>query len=188
VTESGSRNPVRLSDYAPDERFRDGRAARELAVSGARVLVPGALGAVAGAPSFPLAEDVPHPVVVSYENIGIMGVAAGEEVFIADVHGLADWLGARLDLPLRGRPGHERFLPTGWLLGRFAAAVPDDPGLDAQRVEVRRVLGCGPVAELEAAVTEPLTVGRFFSNILASPRFTFLGIPADPASAAAEMC
>jgi arabinofuranosyltransferase len=62
-------------------------------------------------------------------------------------------------------------------------------GLDPDGVAAaRRALGCGDLADLLEATTEPLDVASFLRNVLASPRLTAFRFDPDPIVAEAELC
>jgi arabinofuranosyltransferase len=127
-------------------------------------------------------------MVVRAENIGILGRAAGDGVYIADELSLANALGAHLRVdvdPRYARIGHSHIVPMAWDLARFATpASDDDPSVTA----ARRALQCGELHELLDDITKPMTFRRFFSNLLDAPRLTFLRVPSDPRAAEKEMC
>lgn len=131
---------------------------------------------------------VPGRVAIAQSSLGIVGVVGGREVFVADTVGLADPVGARIvwpdDAPDGSRTGH-RERPQAWRLARYAAPQPDDP---AEVLAAREALRCGDLAELQAAVTAPLTPERFLANLAAAPRLTALDVPADPTVAQARFC
>ncbi|MDB4977602.1 MAG: hypothetical protein JWN48_5943 [Myxococcaceae bacterium] len=199
-------NPVRLEAYEKHPFHRGGRDLLDtlrascpdfaLAVEGsdmpgcrllhlqneeARQLYPSRL-------SFPIADSVDHRLVgmVSYGAIGITGFMLPDQVHLADPLGLADPLVARVQLAARGRPGHEKVLPVAWRLARFGA--PLDAGEDASVGAARHALRCGPLAELDRALREPLTLERFASNLWLAPAHTRLRIPSDPFAAEALLC
>jgi arabinofuranosyltransferase len=86
----------------------------------------------------------------------------------------------------RARPGHEKELPSTWVLARYARpdAAEDDPAVRA----ARRSLGCGQLRELHEAITHPLTPDRFLDNIALAFPLTGLRIPAAPEDAVAAFC
>jgi hypothetical protein len=49
-------------------------------------------------------------------------------------------------------------------------------------------MGCGDLARLLQAISQPLTPSRFFANIAAAWHFHRLRVPADPAAAARQFC
>jgi arabinofuranosyltransferase len=64
--------------------------------------------------------------------------------------------------------------------------VPDVASADV--AAARRALGCGAIAELRASVREPLTLRRFWDNLVGSVARTRLVIPGDPHAAEARFC
>ena len=147
----------------------------------------------------PLARARPRPrlpsdVVAWLGSIGRVGYAAGPGVHLVDANGLADPLGARVRLPRRRsfHPGHEKFLPRGWVLARYAVpATPADARWLADRPGVRAAraaLACEPLRELVAATTQPLTPSRFFANVAFAVREQSLRFSPDPRRAARELC
>jgi arabinofuranosyltransferase len=128
----------------------------------------------------------PDRLVAIGGSIGLWAYRAGTDVHIVDIGGLAEPLAARTS-PIEGRAaGHRKNLEPGWYEARFLA---DDLRTGHDGIEAaERALACAPLDDLLDAVTEPLTPGRFFTNILDSPRFTRLHVPADPIEAAEELC
>lgn len=116
-------------------------------------------------------------------NIGVTGYLAGPRVHLVDRHGLSDPIGARLMLVTRSRPGHEKLQPNAWIIARYTDATPD-PAVGAARA----ALGCGELAELQRAITAPLTPARFLRNIRDAWALTRLRLPADPVAAQARFC
>jgi arabinofuranosyltransferase len=178
VAQAVSPNPVRLEDYATQGWYTLGQALDQQAADGQRAYVD--------APDTrPVADG--HLVVVRWPNIGILGNSAGPSVLIADSLSLSDAVGARLDLPAPENPraGHSHVVPAVWQEARYAAPSPSD---DAVLRDAREALGCGKLAELQTAVTAPMTPSRFFSNLLAAPGLTTLNIPGDPEEAVQTFC
>lgn len=149
-----------------------------------------------------------HDVVYGAFGIGVSGYAL-RDLYVLDLLGLADPFTGHLDIDRRALAGHEKPLPVAWFVAR---AVPegspiseddfpafpiigstplDDPGNQsfAERVAVARsTLECPDLREFVDSYTEPLTVGRFFSNIVHAFGNTTRRIPAEPRDAAAEFC
>ena len=118
-------------------------------------------------------------------GIGIRSLVMGPEIHVVDRAGLASPIAARIEIKHRGRPGHERQLPNWWYVGRFAEPSEGE----AYRVtEARRALDCGRLGRLDRAVYEPLTISRFFANILESFRLRGIVIPRDPSEAVRKFC
>jgi arabinofuranosyltransferase len=63
-----------------------------------------------------LSEGLHRPMRVAHQNIGFMGYYAGSKVLFLDRLGLTDPVVARTGMERRGRPGHEKRAPLGYLL------------------------------------------------------------------------
>jgi arabinofuranosyltransferase len=126
-------------------------------------------------------------VYVVINSLGIAGVGAGLHVVMVDPPSLGDPIGSRLVLApdAQYRVGHA-YKPVVWAMARYTAADvhPDDQALN----DARATLACGDVPTLISAISEPLTVQRFFTNITLAPKLTLLRIPVDPAEARATLC
>ncbi|MFS8197247.1 hypothetical protein ACLVWQ_01035, partial [Streptomyces sp. CWNU-52B] len=124
--------------------------------SGAAVLLFGKEGSVAGrGPG----------VTASYVVLGLNGAVVPLDGAALDPIGLAYPLAAHSERVGEGRVGHDKRLPGAWLAADRGVAAPAwvDPG---QFAAARRALRCGGLAELNAAVREPLTRGRFLRNVV----------------------
>lgn len=121
-------------------------------------------------------------------NMGILSVSAGSDVMVIDTMALADGITSHsvLDPRLhdRTRIGHvER--PEAWRRARYTAADPAEP----QGVtHARRALECGDLRVLHQALSDELTVDRFWANVRLAPHLSFFAFPADPATARKELC
>jgi arabinofuranosyltransferase len=210
-------HPVTLRDYRDTAWVRDGLALRRIAARGRAVVLglpavpcgsggflqrtcaPPAASGPQPPPGQPL--DVnglprassPTPVVAGVLNVGMLGYAAGPDVTVVDQYGLADPLGSRIRLLTRGKPGHEKYLPTEWIVARFGARGIETfpgaaPGAPIGIAVARQALGCPPLHRLLSAVDSPLTVSRFFSNIGESFSLASLRFSSDPGTAEREVC
>jgi arabinofuranosyltransferase len=122
--------------------------------------------------------------VVTLGSIGIPAYQLGTDVWVVDIGGLAEPLAARTDI-VPGRPaGHRKQVDAAWYTARFGVPAADDEAAQ----DAARALECGPVEGLLDSVSEPLTPGRFLSNMWHSVGYTRLRIPADPSEAAEEFC
>jgi arabinofuranosyltransferase len=139
--------------------------------------------------------------VVRAITLGMFSYAVGPDVYVADALTLADPVGSHIDLRHRGRPGHEKILPSVWLVARFArdGAVLPSVVIDAFPARIanitpaaiadaRAALSCGDLRDLMDAVNKPLTVGRFVDNLLGAPGRTTLRFSPDPAKARRQLC
>jgi arabinofuranosyltransferase len=189
IDQSGRPHPVRLEDYDATVFGREGRNLRREAEAGGRRFLVAltddpAAGYLPGeeARRLPLADGVDPSIAVGAPawNIGIIGAHAGPRVLVADRLGLADPVGSRLHVAVRGRPGHEKLLPLAVTEARFAAPGPTDR---PEVMAARRVLAGPEARELLEAVTAPLTAERFVANALAARRLTALRFRFDGALA-----
>jgi arabinofuranosyltransferase len=171
-------NPVRIEDYAAHSWYQRGRQVRAEARRGQHAYVDLDLGRAPAAA---------HEYVLRFPNLGILGVAAGPDVLVADSLSLADPVGARLVLPPaeHARVGHSQVVPPVWHRARYAAAEPTDGrGVRA----ARRSLGCGRLRELLDATGGPLTLRRFLRNLVHAPARTALRVPVRPVEAQQALC
>jgi arabinofuranosyltransferase len=147
---------------------------------------------------------------MALSRLGALSYALGPDWYVLDMLGLADPLTAHLKLLHRGTPGHEKPLPEYWTVARLTtqeanllvADFPDfirpmvspspadlDKQAFAQQVAWARAdLQCGAIRSLAQSTDAPLTVGRFFSNVLHSYQNTRLRIPADAGQANQQFC
>lgn len=144
-------------------------------------------------------------------GVGALGYGLGENVNVFDRLGLGDPVAARMRLDEReSRVGHEKPLPLPWMPallvapgGKVSAESEWEMGLADQIVELgdpgeqswtervadaRRALDCGDLVDLREAVSAPMGVGRFFSNLVSAPRLSTLRIPPEPRDAVEELC
>jgi arabinofuranosyltransferase len=175
---AGVAHPIRIEDFGRDLWYHRGLQPRAEAASGARRFVYLDFG------PRPAAEG---QYVLRYPNLGILGVAAGDRVLVADSLSPADPIGARLVLPPPAHPriGHSQVVPPVWHRARYAAPAGDD-GQAARAA--RAALFCGALRELVEATGAPLTPRRFLRNLLGSVGRTSLRLPGDPVRAAEELC
>ena len=127
----------------------------------------------------------PDALVVALGSIGVPAYQLGTQVWVVDIGGLAEPLAARTD-PIPGRQaGHRKQVDDEWYIARFGVVTEDSPAAVKDAAEA---LQCAPVRDLLDAVDEPLTPGRFLSNMWHSVGYTRMRIPADPHEAVAELC
>jgi arabinofuranosyltransferase len=209
-----NRGAVTLHDYHRAARARNGLALRRLAETRRALVLRVPLSSsdlrVSGEPR----ASSPTPVVAGALTVGLLGYAAGPRVHVVDQLGVADPLGSRTELdalaiprrsfgyPGRGAyyrarrrqtAGHEKYLPSEWVVARFGPPGRKGyPGIEllspSKVAAARRALRCPPMKRLLRAVSAPLTAGRFLSNIGDSFSLTTLRFPADPSAAEHELC
>jgi arabinofuranosyltransferase len=195
--------PVTLADYAryPHPQSTIGWQLRDLERAGPAVMLR-LRGGPVGRGGHTLPWEVPvrvpglvpsaaaHARVLAYTgSIGRLGYAAGPTVRIADAHGLADPIAARVRLryPRTAPAGHEKLLPPSWFIARFATGrVP--VGMRADVAAARAALRCAPLHRLVQAVTAPLTFHRALSNLRVAFQANGLRFSPDPKTARRELC
>jgi arabinofuranosyltransferase len=141
-----------------------------------------------------LSEAVPDRTGFFYDNMGITDEVVPLDGTVLDVNGLATPLAGHLQLGQRGRAGHEKWLPAAWVIAEYAdpaaiATMKDTP--DVTKAQVRaaqHALSCGSLKELMDSVNQPMTAGRFWSNLTGVVSRTSLRIPADPFAAEKKFC
>jgi arabinofuranosyltransferase len=141
-----------------------------------------------GAKMVPLREGAVPPEVVAVKVVGPLGIPAavlGLRIHVVDAFGLADPIGARVQLNGRGRPGHEKVLPDVWRAARYAVlSSTRDPEVQA----LSEVLACPPLDALIRAVSAPMSPGRFWENIKLSFAFHRLRLATDSRQAREQLC
>jgi arabinofuranosyltransferase len=186
-----STHPVTISDFASDPAAAalvdaGGRAATA-AARGERIMLIDDLEGRHG--TIRLDDSVHHPAVITAAQIGMIGVAAGPDVYVADLFSLADPIGSRFRLAGRGRPGHEKNVPMEWMVARFADPSAQVPQQFASTDEVRAArvaLRCPVVRDALARASGDLTLARIASN--AAHAFSDHGVrlSSDPTAVAAS--
>ncbi|HEX3454867.1 MAG TPA: hypothetical protein VHS03_09585, partial [Gaiellaceae bacterium] len=122
-------NPVTLDDYSADVAVPAGRRAAKRAERGDEVLVIDAV--FHGDSTAPLDRDEPQAVVADVGPMGLFGYAAGIDVDVVDVYGLADPVASHLRVATRARPGHEKYRTAPWVVARYTDGGVTAPGVDA---------------------------------------------------------
>lgn len=143
--------------------------------------------------------------VTALHGVGVTAYSLGPDVHVVDRLGLADALTARFVLDEPGFIGHEKPIPIAWLaavlvegpvdpdaFGGDAYAVPlhrsSPEGFATDVAAARRALRCPALADLDAATTAPLTLGRAWDNLLGAVGRTRLRVDPDPRAAEADLC
>jgi len=148
------------------------------------------------------------PTVQADFGVGISSYALGAHAYVLDMLGLGDAFTAHLKLAHRGVIAHEKPLPLPWVAARlfaptaqlaqsdfpmpafFIARPLDHPvgTFDERVAAARRALTCGELRSFTARVSDPLSLHRFFGNLVHAPADTQLRIPPEPADAVAKYC
>jgi arabinofuranosyltransferase len=122
---------------------------------------------------------LPWRTVAVSLTLGTNGAAVGLDDAAVDQIGLGYPLAAHARLEGRSRPGHEKSLPTPYLLADLAAPRAPAPfQSQAQLTQARTVLACPQVRELLASVRAPMTPSRFWKNLVGSWHRTRYRLPA----------
>ncbi|MFF9554952.1 hypothetical protein ACF1DY_03865 [Streptomyces albus] len=183
----GDTHPVGQSAHT-ERRLAFTDAARHTLRTGRHALVL-RLPHDAGYPVVPLAPHVRAPVAAAEARLGHAGAVLPLDGFVIDTLGLSNPLGAHTEPTSRRKAGHEKPLDRAWVVADVTAPGTRVPGVDPDRVRAaRHALTCGPLPELLASAREPLTPGRFWSNLTGAWDRTRFRIPADPVEAERRLC
>lgn len=152
------------------------------------------------------------PTVTASIAMGLQSYAQPLDFYTYDPFGLANPLAAHLELTRRALPGHEKMVPTAWMIaqltppgtpvtvfdrppfvqapGLFEDLTPRTTGtaLAEQTEYARSALQCGALAELVNAPREPLTPSRMLDNLRGSFSQTGLRVPPNPKTAYETFC
>jgi hypothetical protein len=133
-----------------------------------------------------------HEPASSGLAVGVLGnasTAMPTDALAIDYLGLGYPLAAHVRLVAHGRPGHDKIMPMAWIVADYTPDGYPAPGIDpAELAAARHALRCGDIAELQHAVRDPMTPGRFFRNLTGSVSRTFMRFPGDPIEAEREYC
>jgi arabinofuranosyltransferase len=133
-----------------------------------------------------------HEPASSGLAVGVLGnasTAMPTDALAIDYLGLGYPLAAHVRLVAHGRPGHDKIMPMAWIAADYTPDGYPAPGIDpAELAAARHALRCGDIAELQRAVRDPMTPGRFFRNLTGSVSRTFMRFPGDPVEAEREYC
>jgi arabinofuranosyltransferase len=136
----------------------------------------------------PLVDVTAGPTQMLAGAAGLNGYLAGPDVVVQEWHGLADVVTSRFPAWKRTLAGHRKGQEPVWFVA-LATKPGVTSGQDASKVAAaRRALHCGAIREIQEATEEPLTIGRFFSNMTGALGRTTLEIPRDPKAAVREFC
>jgi len=141
----------------------------------------------------PARSSLPFTLAVNVPAIGVIGYLAGPDVYLFDSYSLANPIGSHTVIVRHSRPGHEKYIGPAWMVARFG--IPGAAIVTAQNAPsgvdikaARQALGCDPLADYLHAITAPMSVSRFFSDVSQSVRYTTMSFSADPTLAASELC
>jgi arabinofuranosyltransferase len=117
-------------------------------------------------------------------NLGVNGELSPLSTRVLDAVGLTNPLAAHATGVPDGRIGHDKDLPVEWFVAD--AGITGDTGfVDPSGVEAaRRALACPRTQELIDSARAPLTVERFWDNLVGAWERTSYRYPRDPREAA----
>lgn len=205
VRHSGVADPVELSDHEAAGLGVYNQKVRDLQADGEQVLVAQPWGHTDAQynPDSPaiLLGPSKEDVFFLVGNAGFYGVGAGLDVTVVDFFGLADPVGAHMEPPAPGRPGHEKQIPLPYVLAMYGTGdgqdlplkeiqvLPPYPEVDPDQLEAARdVLECGPIAELLAATGDEMSAGRFWDNLTGAVERTNMRISYDAVEEREKIC
>lgn len=175
LTKPGHR-PLLVTDFA----VPDAEQARRFQSEGQRDLV-----SVLGPP---LRDVTPSRTTLISVLSGVAGYAAGPEVIVHEANALADVVGSRMPAVPGAIAGHRKRESWPWMIA-MTTRGDVSAGEDADMVAAaRRALECGALADLQRVTEAPLTVGRFFGNVLHAYRWTTMVVPRGELAAEREYC
>jgi arabinofuranosyltransferase len=129
--------------------------------------------------------------IVVLAGLGDAGSRASLTGVALDDIGLSYPLAAHAELDHRGQPGHEKNLPLVWVAADLADPNwPGYPGMvdTAALAAARHALTCGGLGQLQHAVRDPMTTGRFLQNLGEALSNSTVVVPADPFVAERQLC
>ncbi|EGD54096.1 hypothetical protein SCNU_15279 [Gordonia neofelifaecis NRRL B-59395] len=155
VTNMGNENPVTAEDYLEYPRMRAMvEKIHETEAEGGGVILPSANfdeWYVAPLPKH-LAPGIPRETTVYFLNLGMTSMNAPLNVRVVDQMGLAYPLAAHTPRLTDGRIGHDKHLPTEWVVAESGSVSGFPAFIDRDDVKMAKV-----------ALTCPMTQARFAS-------------------------
>jgi arabinofuranosyltransferase len=194
MTLSGSRHPVNASDYHNQLGGFYAKLAAKPRSHDQQVMLVNSLLALPtpgnAANVQPAYSPLPFHLVVNVGAIGVTGLLSGPQIYIFDAYSLTNPIGSHFILVHHSRPGHEKYVSTTWMIGRFGTPATVLPqGVSASSVTAaRRALGCGTLNSYLHAITAPLGFSQAISDIAHSFTYTTLTYSAQPRAAEQKLC
>ncbi|MET9201899.1 flagellar motor control protein ZomB [Gordonia sp. NPDC003585] len=186
VTNMGNENPVTAEDYLNYPRMRAMVEMIDKYREEGGVILPSSSydeWYVARMPGV-MPKGAERKVTVYFLNLGMTSMNAPLDVRVIDQMGLAYPLAAHTERLEDGRIGHDKILPSEWVVADSGAYPrrPVLPGyLDEDTVRQAEVaLTCPETKDREASFTGPWTWARFKHNLRESFRFTDYRIERNP--------
>lgn len=186
VTNMGNENPVTAQDYLDYPRMRAMVEMIDKYHAEGGVILPSSSydeWYVARMPGV-MPKGHPRQVTVYFLNLGMTSMNAPLDVRVIDQMGLAYPLAAHTERLEDGRIGHDKILPSEWVVAESGAYPrrPVLPGyLDEDTVrQAQEALKCPETEARYASFTGPWTFARFKHNLRESFRFTDYRIERNP--------
>jgi arabinofuranosyltransferase len=192
IAASGNAHPITPSNYRNDLWEKEGHVLERVAAS----LSP-SKKIMTWAPTMmalqfvPARSHLPELYYVGYPDIGLMGLAVGDKVYVFDELSLANPIGSHFVLLVRTRPGHEKAVSLAWMDARFGiSGVTPAPTLTSAReiAAARAALNCEPLSGYLRSIEGPLTVGRVVSNFEHAFEWTSMSFSSNPIRAEQQLC
>ena len=177
----GLAKPHHRPMLAEDFIFEDGPLAKRLQERGERALV-------ITTEKKPLLDVTPERTTLVSLASGISGYRAGTDVIVHEFNSLGDVVGSHMPPNPGSGPGHRKRKGYPWVIA-MTTRPGVTAGFDAQRVDAARAaLRCGELRDMLEATEAPMTVGRFWSNLIGSVSRTRLSVPRDEFAAERSFC
>jgi len=177
---TGHAHPLTAADYLGYPRMAAILVAIDNMPEGALLLPSGDYNKWDVVPPLPPPPDVKPtekpPYTVFFTNLGMVGMNVGLDVRVIDQIGLANPIAQHTERVTHGRIGHDKNLFPDWAIaeGPWVKKPPYIPGyLDENWiVQAQAALKCPETQTVLSSVRAPMTLHRFFSNVLHAYEFT----------------
>jgi arabinofuranosyltransferase len=186
---TGHHNPTSAADYrdAQIQIIEDLTASQ---APGTRMLL-----SEGGGVHVPLDPSLPFGQAVMAGRLGSTAAMTPLDDFVVDTLGLSNPVGARITVDNAiDSPGHEKVLPNAWILAAYGdpALVDNEQFFDdttpAQVRAARHAMQCGDLKKVLDAAQKPMSLSRFWNNLVGSYSSSTLVVPADPFEAERKFC
>ncbi|MBY4570429.1 hypothetical protein ACN95_10420 [Gordonia sihwensis] len=184
VTNMGNENPITAEDYLEYPRMRAMvEKIRQTEAAGGGVILPSANfdeWYVAPLPEH-LKPGIPRQTTVYFLNLGMTSMNAPLDVRVVDQMGLAYPLAAHTPRLTDGRIGHDKHLPTEWVVAESGSVSGFPAFIDRDEVKMARVALTCPMTEARfASYKGTWTFARFRHNLRQAAEFNSYRIAREP--------
>ena len=177
---TGHAHPLTAADYLGYPRMAAILVALDNMPEGALLLPSGNYNQWDVVPPLPPPPDSKSaekpPYTVFFTNLGMVGMNVGLDVRVIDQIGLANPIAQHTQRVKHGRIGHDKNLFPDWAIaeGPWVKKPPYIPGyLDENWIlQAQAALKCPETQTVLSSVRAPMTLHRFFSNVLHAYEFT----------------